>query len=304
MHVDDSEFNRRRRQPYISETAFVNTLASYDEDYVILGEKLAEHAGDPFQRSLDLRVIATNRWFAFRLKYTAGVDPSELALELEDVVVAFERYSDEVEKIPEERYFSPFPLDDAIDEYVDYLSLLSVSLLLHREDLVLRISVLIFGTDYDGEDAVIEELNNFFIPDRPQLDHWIWEKPYRLLLDAIDAPEPAERAECMKSYVKRWYRDMKGQAHFWGKHQQSEDSFSPYCGYWAMCAGAFSYLYDIDDSSYREELVYPKDLVDFARSIPRQPVDNGGSAMILRVLGGQRCPKDGMWFSPAKEGSM
>ncbi|MBD8563542.1 DUF1911 domain-containing protein [Oxalobacteraceae sp. CFBP 8763] len=44
------------------------------------------------------------------------------------------------------------------------------------------------------------------------------------------------------------------------------DSFSPYFGYWALCAGAFTYLLDIDDSSYRNEMVYPRDLVDYARS--------------------------------------
>jgi len=48
---------------------------------------------------------------------------------------------------------------------------------------------------------------------------------------------------------------------FWLK-----DSFSPYFGYWALCAGAFAYLLDIDDSSYRNEMVYPMDLVDYARS--------------------------------------
>lgn len=47
--------------------------------------------------------------------------------------------------------------------------------------------------------------------------------------------------------------------------------YSPYTGYWAMYAGAFTYLYDIDDSAYRDRLVYPKDLVDFARSASRQP---------------------------------
>ena len=63
---------------------------------------------------------------------------------------------------------------------------------------------------------------------------------------------------------------MKGKVHFWGKHEKIKPEFTPYLGYWAMCAGAFTYLYDIDDSSYRDELVYPKDLVDYARSIPRK----------------------------------
>ena len=36
-----------------------------------------------------------------------------------------------------------------------------------------------------------------------------------------------------------------------------------------MCAAAFTYLLELDDSAYRDEMVYPADLVDHARSLPR-----------------------------------
>ena len=45
--------------------------------------------------------------------------------------------------------------------------------------------------------------------------------------------------------------------------------------YWAPID---TYLYDIDDSAYRDELVYPKDLVDYARkSPPPSPKTAGGA---------------------------
>jgi hypothetical protein len=72
----------------------------------------------------------------------------------------------------------------------------------------------------------------------------------------------------MKRYVENWYSEMKKKAHFWGKHEMISDDFSPYSGYWAMCSAAFTYLYKIDDSSYRDDIIYPKDMVDFARSMP------------------------------------
>ncbi len=145
-----------------------------------------------------------------------------------------------------------------------------------------RIYGLIEGGDFDGADAVIEELLKFFMPDRPSLDYWTWDRPYRTLLDAINAEDPANRSKLMKKYVSGWYKSMKGRATFWGKHEKIELNFSPYHGYWAMCAGAFSYLYGIDDSSYRDEIVYPKDMVDFARSSPRNVViDDDGSPTLL-----------------------
>ena len=70
-----------------------------------------------------------------------------------------------------------------------------------------------------------------------------------------------------------------------------------------MCAGAFTYLLDIDDVSYRNEEVYPKDVVDYARSFPRRSVKTEDGTDILRVEGGQACPREGTWFSPAKQDS-
>jgi hypothetical protein len=160
------------------------------------------------------------------------------------------------------------------------------------------------GTTLDGADAVLEELFKFYFPDRPDLDQWLWDQPYRLLLDAIDDPVPEERAKLMKKFVKRWYPALRGKAGFWGKHEEIEPDFSPYTGYWNMCAAAFTYLYDIDDTSYRDEITYPKDLVDYARSKPRRPVSQENCGQILRVLGGQICPREGYWFSPANDNSL
>ena len=194
---------------------------------------------------------------------------------------------------------------DMIDIYVDYINLLSAAILLHREDLIPRIYGLIEETDYDRDDAVIEELLKFYLPDRPELDEWLW-KPYRGVLDAIDADTPAEMAKDMHKYVKGWYKNMKGVAHFWGKHEKITPEFSPYYGYWAMCAAAFSYLYDIDDSSYRDEIVYPKDLADYARSKPRRTTAEAAKLVpkeLRRCEGAQPCPETGLWFTPAKTDS-
>ena len=66
-------------------------------------------------------------------------------------------------------------------------------------------------------------------------------------------------------------------AHLCGMHEQINDTFFPYSGYWATCAAAFTYLYNIDDALYREELAYPKDLIDFARGMPGGIISQDGS---------------------------
>ncbi|TYZ46252.1 hypothetical protein C2I33_25760, partial [Ralstonia solanacearum] len=57
--------------------------------------------------------------------------------------------------------------------------------------------------------------------------------------------------------------------------------------------------WDIDDSSYRDHLVYPKDLVDWYRSHANAAPNNRPP----RTPAGQPCPKEGWWFTPASAGS-
>jgi len=297
-----SNIVRLCRQPYLDEQSYKNTLQQFAQDYEILATKIIEQADNPRDKAALFDAWADQLWCTFQLRFTAGDNLEDLAHYLSKVVEAYERYVEARNSVPANEYRPPFVLDLAIDIYVDYLNLLSAAVLLHREDLLPRICALNEGTEYDKSDAVIEEIFFFYLPDRPTLDGWFW-KAYTPILDAIDQDTPADRAKAMGKFVKGWYKSMKGVAHFWGKHEEIKPEFSPYFGYWAMCAAAFTYLYDIDDSKYRDELVYPKDLVDFARKKPRQLLKLKDGRAILRVLGGQRCPESGQWFSPAKEDS-
>ena len=293
------DFNNRRRQIYLDEESYYNTVAQLE----------AENATESPQnlplidRCRDLQLAAIDGWTIFQLRYTAGESLTALSDSLDNIIVAYERWIACLDDLPEDDYYPPFIMNDMIDTYVDYLNLLCAAVLLRREDLIPRIHAFNEGTDFDGADAVLEELLKFFLPNRPDLDEWLWNKPYRKLLDAIDSDTPEEMAKEMRLYVKNWYKDMKGVAHFWGKHEKIKPEFTPYEGYWAMCAAAFTYLYNIDDSSYRNETVYPKDLVDYARSIPRGDGMQQTMSKPLRVAGGETCPKSGLWFSPANADS-
>jgi hypothetical protein len=298
-----SDFASTRRQNHISEETCLATLKHYDTEEAEYERQLLEVDPNPGGQASTYQFRAASRWEAFQLKYTAGEPFCTLVPLLEKVVAALEDYVEESSKEPDASYIPALRLNDLIDAYVDYLNLLSVAVLLHREDLIPRIYALIEGSVFDEGDAVIEELLKFFLPDRPALDYWIWDQPYRKLLDAIDEEDEAERAKLMKKYVGSWYKSMKGKAAFWGAHERIENSLTPYHGYWAMCCGAFTYLYGIDDASYRNETVYPKDLVDYARSVPRNPVIHSEGELMLRVIGGDRCVKEGIWSTPAQQNS-
>jgi len=258
-------FTKKRRQIYLDEESYQNTV------FQIQTENMEIDAQGLSREDLctNLSLKAYDHWVIFQLKFTAGENLAELANSLDQIVSAYEHYVTALDELPDDQYRPPFIMNDLIDTYVDYLNILCAAILLRREDLIERIYRLNEGTDFEHADAVLEELMKFFSPDRPTLDYWLWDQPYRKLLDAIDSDTPAEMAQAMKGYVKIWYPSMKGVAHFWGKHQQIKPEYTSYYGYWAMCAAAFTYLYEIDDTSYRNETVYPKDLVDYARGVPR-----------------------------------
>ncbi len=298
-----NDFDALKRQRYIDSESYRNTVEYLENGREFYGESLGkpeEKAGE----HADARAsLALDLWRKFQIDYTADKNMPELAAALEEIVETYDAYVKKNEEKSDDEYYPPFVLDDMIDTYVDFINLLSAAILLHREDLLGKIFGWIDGGEYDGIDAVLEELLNFYFPDRPSPDTWIWKQPYQKLLDVIDSPTPTERSKLMAKYIRSWYPAMKGQASFWGKHEKIKPELSPYFGYWAMCAAAFTYLLDIDDTLYRNEEVYPKDMVDYARSLPRRPVKFADGTEILRVEGGQPCSREGNWFSPAKNDS-
>ena len=304
--MSDEEFRAKRRQIYLDEESYLNTLIHHQSDFKILDDNLAMTTLAIDDRASSINAIGSIRWNAFQLHYTAGENLDILAAALTDIVDAYERYLESWNLSPAAERYDPFRLVEMVDMYVDYLHLLSAAICLHREDLIPRIYGLVKDSPYDGTDAVIEDLLRHYLPDRVEIDEWFYDKPYTMLLDAIDGETPEERAKDMKKYVKNWYKSMKGQAHFWGKHEQIKPEFSPYYGYWAMCAAAFTYLYEIDDSSYRDEIVYPKDLADYARSKPRRTAAEAAKLVpleLMRCEAGKPCPRAGYWMTPGQDKS-
>jgi hypothetical protein len=78
-------------------------------------------------------------------------------------------------------------------------------------------------------------------------------------------PTPEESAAYVEKYLDGWYKAFEGVPWHDGHLVQKEHQ-QPYEGYWAFEAAAVCVLHGIDDSSFRDHLVYPKDLADWARA--------------------------------------
>lgn len=99
----------------------------------------------------------------------------------------------------------------------------------------------------------------------PQAETVHWEKAYGTLWEALSPSTPdAKRPASLHEFLKAWYRKMHGsRAAQTGRLKQQYNS---YAGYWCLEAAAAVVILDIDDSSFRDNVYYPKDWADWART--------------------------------------
>jgi hypothetical protein len=231
--------------------------------------------------------------------YSAGASIAEIAKAFPGVLLALEGSS-----LPHPTYRTePFYLDEP-DTYAYAMWLLSLAKLLRQDHLVPRVAALfdVAREDNRGQDALFETLlDKLGLPREAAAKCLKSMKAHPLLLEVTQA-EPAKRPKLMAQFLDKWYPSMK--ACYWhGRHAKVPQNFF---GYWAFEAGLVTYLWDIDDSSYRDMPFYPKDLVVYARTHDAVDPHTSTSQSAQRpqgILGGDKCPRAGFWFTPAQAGS-
>ncbi len=228
---------------------------------ILVDEELIPDAEDSFRWR-----IASDSLNLLILQYTAGRPLDELGAQLPQVIRDFDVFvANEISP----RKDDP-PRNEAdtleitqLEAYVYVFWLLALCKLLRHEALIPKVMSWVDKT-YEfnrGRDIlfenVVQALTGKHVETEKVLLHPL---PYRPLGRAtVYAPE--ERSALVKDFVETWYKHMKP-CYWHGTHTEG----SSYFGYWAFEAALVTVLWDIDDSSYRDHLVYPKDLVDWYRS--------------------------------------
>ena len=87
-------------------------------------------------------------------------------------------------------------------------------------------------------------------------------KPFKNLLKNTDCVNIKEND--VKKYLASWYKNTKLLT--WHNYRASIGDSYYYYGYWSFEAAAVVATLDLDDSRFRDNEYYPKDLVDFYRT--------------------------------------
>ncbi|VVQ04329.1 hypothetical protein PS925_02628 [Pseudomonas fluorescens] len=286
-----------RRQPFITEAYYKNLVGFYDASESYWSTHNLEEDFPGQEASLKAFEVKQDSLGALIIRYTAGEPISELFEPLERVVRNFELYQNalaEYEGVPN---ISPLDLEDSPADFEEFVQVASLCILLHRNDLLARFVSLTDAAGFNSEDTLYEDLLRKNLAGRADIDEW-FHPVYTKLIRSIYASSKTEASKLLNEYCGQWYESFgELQASWHDAHLSIDGDDGSYVGYWAFEAGAIAFLYGIDDSKI-DHMVYPKDLVEYARNYTGSSISQVG-----RVDSGQPCSKQGYWFTPAQANS-
>lgn len=298
------QFQQVRRQQFLNETHYIRDLEQIKGaiEMFTAGPASGDSVAEGWM--ISSRRIAANAFERLSLRYTAGEAVAPLRQEIEDVVVAYERYGQHIWEFTGDRNAWVFDFN-VVEEYCQLMQVVGLCLLLHRRDLLPRIAVLQDGGNGSngGADVIFEE---FLIhvqgaEKRYQTEHACQIRPYENLFYALTEDNQKAQLKELELFLKHWYKDLAGTG--WHDSHKSDDHGNQggYYGYWSFEAGAAVLLLGIeDDSSLHKYLYYPKDMVAWARAHAALSAPDEKAAAPLRALAGEPCPREGWWLTPAK----
>jgi len=283
----------KKRQKFYTENQYRIFLQEYEEVLEFCKTNTFQSSSPEQEASLRARHLQDLLLDKILATYTAGEEINTLIPLLEELIEKYEIRQKKLAIYEQAPKISPLAIDDWLDQYEECVQVISLCILLHRPDLLKRFVILMDEAGYAGDDTLYEDLLRKTLPNRYDVDQW-YHDVYTPLIQAIYADSKEKSSTLLNEYCKQWYPAFK-QAPWHDTHLQGEDG--SYVGYWAFEAGAIAFLYGIDDSKI-DHMVYPKDLVEYARNY--QPTN---ASQVARVDSGQPCSMTGYWFTPAQENS-
>lgn len=286
-----NDFSNRRRQRFISEQYFKWLSDFLTGSIDTWSKNLPANGTEDSKRAVAASRRANNRFTLLLLRYTAGEPIEPLRSELDLILADYEEYAKFQSREFESPNWPPFLLGE-LKDYERAMQLIGLCYLLHRRDLLPRIAAL-EDPSYRAQDTLYEDLLAYGLEGRTDVDVWFHES-YRDCINSVYGDSDEESLTDLNSYLENWYSSMSG-VDWHDSHLDLSEERGLYFGYWAIEAAALVYLLELDDTSLHGHIVYPKDLVQFARTFEEPSKSSEASTGPKAVRTGQVCPETGIW---------
>lgn len=272
--MKESPFHERRRQRFLHEELYLKTR---NNQFLLIqgGHENKDIATSAQSQSSIHQFLHLELFWIWMLDYTAGVSLDELAPRLAEIVDAFEKWNavDQLFQQEASREFPEYgpyeyraaPSFSNLFEYENTLQLLSIAIMLRDRRSIMRI-IDVFRA-HRGQDGLFEQLIGGYVNDEIAMDSCVLGQPYDTLLKIFYEDNNSTSLALLNAYLKNWYPAMKDHSRWHDGHLRiRQEGYAPYYGYWAFEAGAAVFLLGLDDSNINQ-LVYPEDLVAYARQL-------------------------------------
>ncbi|WP_369986671.1 PoNe immunity protein domain-containing protein [Pseudomonas xanthosomatis] len=256
-----------RRQQFVTEAYYENMLLVFDK--ILAKRAISPLFGDTPEESI-FRTSSEKKDILFMrlmLRYTAGEEISSLGEDLERLIQAYEALQKDFAAYEGVPNIAPLNIEGATFQYQEFVQVVGFCILLHENELLARFVALMDAAGFAGDDMLYEDLLKKVLPARQELNEY-YHAVYKSLIESVYAEPASERSRLLGEYCSGWYAAFAKLPNYWhDTHLSMKEKAGSYFGYWVIEAAAIAYLYGIDDSKI-DHMVYPKDLVAYARSFP------------------------------------
>lgn len=313
-----AEFRTKRRQKFLSQEYFALNIKALSylmgETTKAIQERKSVGDLDPFGEG----GLFKDKLDLLKLHYTAGCSIERLKPFYVDVIQALGKWHDAYHI-----YIRSLAIESGEDlrddgtplEFEDLyhfqlaLDVVSLGVLLGDGDSLRKIALWV--QRYRNADIIYDFLIDSASSQPSDTTEYFHSSPYDPLIDTLYALEnPAEASAKVKEYLDGWYKSFEGAPWHDGHLHAVEGEYMPYYGYWSFEAAAVCVIHGIDDTIFRDHILYPKDLADWARrnhSLEQLKLGAANSGGVdrspQRTPGGQPCPQAGWWHTLAQANS-
>ncbi|RGE21446.1 DUF1911 domain-containing protein [Leucobacter sp. wl10] len=241
-----------------AERAYFDEMVEHLTSNIEFDEKRLQRPVEQWRTPESLALAAEDavkhRWVRFSALYSAGASEARLRDDFDDILTAAERAT-RLEK----QHFPPgliqlhFRNPKVKDHYLAWLRLVSLAVAFEVDEATF--DRVVSAVEFGWGDRLIDGLIGTRKPDRVVGEELLFPRSVGPLADALS--DEAEAVEDVARYLAKWYTAWKG---IWGWSEHELVPKKRYHGYWAFEALGVVGALRLDDSSFRENEYYPRDL--------------------------------------------
>jgi len=160
--------------------------------------------------------------------------------------------------------------DNILEQYIECTWILSFAYFFNADKS--DVEKIIQHIPYTGKDKLIDRLIAAIIPDHPVSQDIAFPDVYKPICDAMAVYDKDARNLLVQLFLKKYYPSLKKHDVTWyDSHKEKDPEYNFYTGYWVFELAAIAVMCGWDDSDFRDNLYYPKDLADWKREQLTQP---------------------------------